>query len=407
MVWDYTAGWQLLQEYDLRILFSTVFYVKCTQLSSRYFMKKDRIIVISLMKRNANILAGQEIRWGRIAKALEDVTDFKIKILCTKSMWESWEKYGLGKILGNIEIFEEHPNKYITWIKAQFFALRVIPFNSLLHIPGPGWLIAPAVVFSKFLKGCSLITSLTTCKIKPLKKVSYREYIISLTLSRIANLVDTLNPSIDLDGLIDKKKVTVSPCSFSDPARYFPSEIKKTKVVFAAHLQANKGVDILIEIMKIWPQNSTNELIICGASDISSEVRLQSSLIRKIAESNKNIKLIETDNMAEVFSDARVFLSLQTWDNYPSQSLIEAMLSGCNIIATDVGDTSLLVKKSWGIMLPVNAPATDYLASINKFLSQPDEIQRVSGLSARQFILANHTVEIYVDYLKKIWRSIK
>lgn len=366
-------------------------------------MKNNKKVVISLMHRNTSILGGQEIRWGRIAKALGEETEYSVKILCTNSILKAWENYGLGVISKNIVVCQEHPNKYITWIRAQFFAWRNIPRGAILHVPGPGWLIAPAAIIARFVKGCSLITSLTTARFKPLKKVSYREYLVSLNLAKAAHVVDSLNPEIDLDGLIDPQKVSIAPCSFSDPAKYYPVENKLQKVVFAGHLQVNKGVEILIRILKEWPEKNNDVFVICGAS---AELEGYTKEVSDLAKGKQNVILERShNNMAEVFRDAKVFLSLQTWDNYPSQSLIEGMLSGCNVVATAVGDTDLLVKPEWGAQLPVNASAEEYIQLIRRFLDMPGNEQKKSGENARKFILQNHTVERYIDYLKQLWNK--
>lgn len=222
----------------------------------------------------------------------------------------------------------------------------------------------------------------------------------------MSDVVDSLNPGIDLDGLIDPQKVSVSPCSFSDPGKYYPAEHKLQKVVFAGHLQINKGVKILMEIIKAWPDSNNYTFVICGASDISAEVQAYARKITDIAGNNKNIVIQQSDNMTKILADAKVFLSLQTWDNYPSQSLIEAMLSGCNIVATAVGDTGLLVKEPWGVMLPVDAPGEHYVENIRKFLNLSDKEQKKYGEEAREFILKNHTVERYTEYLKKLWNQV-
>jgi len=369
--------------------------------------EKIQVVVISLMKREAIVLGGQEIRWGRVARALASTTDYDVRILCTQSILDSWEKYGLKKLEGNTRVFKERRNKYFTWIFAQFFAWKNIPRNAIIHIPGPGWLIAPAVIIAHYLKSAALITSLTSCRIKPLKKVSYREYAVSLQLSKLSAKVDTLNPGIDIDDLIDPGKVTVSPCSFSDPEKYYPADIKFPKVVFAGHLQANKGVDTLIGLLKIWPLTPGYVFFVCGASTIDEEVKNNSDIVRSLAGGNPNIHIMHTDNMASVFSDARIFLSLQTWDNYPSQSLIEAMLSGCAIIATAVGDTGLLVKEPWGEMLPLNADPAIYLEAIKRILALPKQDAKRNGDLARNFILQNHNIERYTAYLKKLWQGVK
>jgi glycosyltransferase involved in cell wall biosynthesis len=360
-------------------------------------------IVISLMHRNAQTLGGQEIRWGRLANELSKDNNYNIKILVTDSILNSWLNYGINnynKI--NFVVYRESKNKYLTWIGAQLFALKHIKKNSLIQVPGPGWLITPAVVFCKYFLGCKLITSLTTSRLKPLKKNSYREYLVSLLLCKNSTLIDCLNPEIDLDGLIDKKLINISPCSFSDPIKFAPKLPKKNKVVFAGHLQRNKGAHILLEILKSLNNNIDFDFHICG-SDSNNEGYL--SQIEDLQLTNSRIFISRPSEMAPIYTDAKVFLSLQIWDNYPSQSLIEAMLSGCCVVATDTGDTNLLVKNTWGERLKLEDDVQNYIQKIKYYLELPNHIQIEYGLNARDFILKNHNIEIYTNYLKNIWEK--
>ena len=61
---------------------------------------------------------------------------------------------------------------------------------------------------------------------------------------------------------------------------------------------------------------------------------------RKI--SLKSASVYTTDTPYEVLAQNKDILSLQKTNNYPSQSLLEAMASGCAIIATDVGDKKII-----------------------------------------------------------------
>ncbi len=60
-----------------------------------------------------------------------------------------------------------------------------------------------------------------------------------------------------------------------------------------------------------------------------------------------HILLEKYENIDKLLKDSYIFLSLQDYDNYPSQSLIEAMAHGCSVIATNFGDTSKIVKVNY------------------------------------------------------------
>ncbi|PWS21862.1 hypothetical protein DKP78_21375, partial [Enterococcus faecium] len=49
-------------------------------------------------------------------------------------------------------------------------------------------------------------------------------------------------------------------------------------------------------------------------------------------------------DMSEIFSRSSIFVSLQRTENYPSQSLLEAMAARNAVVATRVGETAKLVR---------------------------------------------------------------
>ena len=57
------------------------------------------------------------------------------------------------------------------------------------------------------------------------------------------------------------------------------------------------------------------------------------------------IKILPDTQLIECLSEAKIFLSLQDYDNYPSQSIMEAMLFCNSILSIDNGDTRRLVKE--------------------------------------------------------------
>src|SRR6185436_9080324 len=64
-----------------------------------------------------------------------------------------------------------------------------------------------------------------------------------------------------------------------------------------------------------------------------------------------------SNRAADRLVEAGVYVTLQTGDNYGSQSLLEAMGAGCAIVATRVGETPRIVTPDVGLM--VDATAAD------------------------------------------------
>lgn len=359
-----------------------------------------RPVVISLMDRNVTIPGGQEVRWGRVVQALSVPNGRDLTILCTNSLVDSWERGEVGPVGTRLTVFTEHRSKLRTWLDAQFFALRRIPRGAIVHLTGPGMLLLPAAILARVFKGCTLLTSLTTSRVLPFRKERFprKGYWMFRTALAASHLVDALNPQIDIVTLIDPAKLSIAPCSFSDPARYRSSDRKENRVVFAGHFNWQKGSDLLAGIVREWTDDPGCQLVLCGTGSYEAT-------LRDAANNRPNVEIKHTWALADVLADATVFLSLQQWDNYPSQALLEAMLCECCVVATDVGDTHLLVQPPWGMRLRADAHPRSYVDAALRLLGMPSADRRRAGEAARAFVVRHHTRERYLDYLNALWCS--
>ena len=94
-----------------------------------------------------------------------------------------------------------------------------------------------------------------------------------------------------------------------------------------------------------------------------------------------------------------IFVSLQEGENYPSQSLLEAMACGNAIVATDVGETWRLVDAQNGtrVVPEANAVASAIVALFN----DPQLAQR--QVTSRRRVSEEHTPERFLAYMSKIY----
>lgn len=97
-----------------------------------------------------------------------------------------------------------------------------------------------------------------------------------------------------------------------------------------------------------------------------------------------------------------IFYSIQKDNNYPSQSLMEAMACENAIIASDVGETRRLVTEDEGILVPLSA---EKIADAIQFLlSNPAECYKF-GTNARKKVLNEHSIENFSNYFFEITKS--
>jgi glycosyltransferase involved in cell wall biosynthesis len=97
-------------------------------------------------------------------------------------------------------------------------------------------------------------------------------------------------------------------------------------------------------------------------------------------------------------------VSLQRQDNYPTQSLLEAMACGAVPVATDVGLTWKLVDEATGIRVKPNPD--DIAESVIGLLRDPQRCDRL-GRAARQRVLERHSEDQYYAYLDTLYARVE
>ena len=175
-------------------------------------------------------------------------------------------------------------------------------------------------------------------------------------------------------------KQEVAPCSFSDYSKVENAEKRDIDIAMVARFEDGKGYDLLESIADNMADWSVH---LCGFGPRPPRIF------------RSNIQIYQTDNPFHVLSRTKIFLSLQRFNNYPSQSLLEAMASGCAVIATDVGETKILLDDTCAILVPYNS--LDLLNAVKKLMSDL-ELRSQLGTAAREKVLASQTALRYTNY---------
>lgn len=169
----------------------------------------------------------------------------------------------------------------------------------------------------------------------------------------LAQNVDVLNPT---NSIQTKGIKHISPASFpymmefnNIPEEKFFNSRRRNLVVFCGSfvqqknpLLAIEGFEkFMIEDGHVFPDT---ELWMFGKGDMHDMVT------KRVKQANEKlggdaIKILPDTQLIECLSEAKIFLSLQDYDNYPSQSIMEAMLFCNSILSIDNGDTRRLVKE--------------------------------------------------------------
>ena len=197
-------------------------------------------------------------------------------------------------------------------------------------------------------------------------------------------------------------KALVTPCSFTDYGRFSPAPVREKWVVFAGRLEKAKNpllfLDALDRISTEMRAAGWKAFLLGGGGlqpEIEAFIRA-----RNLGDLVTVERVVDT---ATRLCRSGIYVSLQDGENYPSQSLLEAMAAGNAVVATDVGDTRRLVGPESGVLIP--AGRADELASALQRLMGAPEIRTAMGAQARAFVVERHSVERAANHLLAVWEQ--
>lgn len=214
--------------------------------------------------------------------------------------------------------------------------------------------------------------------------------------------IDALSPQIEEELTKASRwagKITTSPSTFFDPTRFKPEYPKKAWIVFAGRFSEDKQPLLAVQGMAhVVARRPEAHLFVCGRG------ALQAELVAAVKRLNldRQVTIGHLSSPAEKLRRSAVFLSLQLYNNYPSQSLLEAMAAGNAIVATDVGETRLLVTEENGVLVPPEPAAVGQ--AILQLLDDPHLHRKAEVSRARAL---RHTGAEYLNYIKGLFAKVQ
>jgi len=229
------------------------------------------------------------------------------------------------------------------------------------------------------------------------------EILIAYFAMKTIDYMDCLYPKYEtrLKEEFTNVKISITPNSFTDLEKFFPKKKKNLMVFSAARLEAIKNPILLakaVELIQDEIRKHKYQIYIYGKG-------YQEKYINSFILDNKieDILIMKGySDMSKVLPQAKVFFSLQVDENYPSQSMIEAIASGCCIIATDVGDTSKIAKKEFSLL--VENDKESLAKGILVYLNEMDQCK--IEINARKFAEKHLNIETSVNYFMKILNKL-
>jgi glycosyltransferase involved in cell wall biosynthesis len=289
-----------------------------------------------------------------------------------------------------------------------FYELRVQQFNQVHLSMNPSIVTFLYALVSKWLPPYSFSIVDSGIQSRPWMQ---KLYLVASSKNAVA--IDCLSEAIRNSAneilrkycLIQRYKDSESvlqfaPCSFlasttstsnssllSRPS-YSANSHRDIDLLFLGRFVPDKGLEILEEAISIVRRNYRQniEIHICGAGHLKFNI--------------PNAQIYWAEDSISIMLRSKIFVSIQLVNNYPSQSLMEAMKCGCAIIATDVGETRKLVDDSSALLIPPNS--TSLANAIITLLKDPvycNTIAKAAQVKVRDV----QSIERFSEYfLKKI-----
>ena len=248
-----------------------------------------------------------------------------------------------------------------------------------------------------------VVISVTNRSLASLVGVSWALPLYRFALMRCA-CVDALTEGVRVDLLqrdIAGEKIAVPSGSAIDVEQYQPSQAKEPWVVFVGRLIEDKNPVLFLEaVPAIHRADPAARFFLLGDGPLRPQVERALDRLRL----RGFVELGFRADLAPVLGKARVFVSLQRQDNYPSQSLLEAMACGAVPVATDVGLTWKLVDETTGIRVkPDPGPIAEAVIAL---LQDPQRCDLL-GRAARQRMVEQHSDERYRAYLNSLYARVE
>lgn len=366
------------------------------------------------MNNVAVILTGKSISGGggaerRFARAVNFIwrknTGKGIYLICSKNIIQEL-------ISLNILNLNENNEKYV--IEIERFCIRgiIIPHRILnflkinnikiIHFPLIQKSFLPLYLALFIKRDFEVITTIASYNIAMKLDKSFLTNFVVKLLCTISIKIDSLYNYFIKYYPEYRDKTFITPCSFTDCSRFYPLE-KREVIVFAGRLIDCKQPLLALDAFNLAykklepPLKNKWKLFILGNGPLEPLIK------QKINEYkiNNSVVLSYQSDISSILNKSSIFVSVQMHENYPSQSLLEAMASENAIIATDVGDTRKLLDDKCALFTKRNS--SKELAEKLITLINDEEMRRTLGEEARKKILSQHNIDVFADYLFKLW----
>lgn len=288
--------------------------------------------------------------------------------------------------LGRIATLFQYRRQLRRWIREEQISLlhpylELVPFLALAPIREIPWIVPVVDHLPKYFDHRTMDCQLLLRAIRSAARVDCLYRWISERLLALGVAPERLNNP-------------VWNCVNHEAFR--PEEKDTLAVSFAARTIDWKNPLLMLDVVeRVLRRRPGARFAVLGSGKEGS--RLAGEVRRRGWQDRVRIEYLE--DPSPVINHSLIHVSLDRYDNFPNQSLLEGMAAGCAVVATDVGETHRVVTDEVGLLAPLEAePLAD---AILRLLDNPAHAKKL-GRAARESVMAHHHVDRYIDYLRLV-----
>lgn len=187
----------------------------------------------------------------------------------------------------------------------------------------------------------------------------------------------------------------VDPAAALDPS----IEEKEKLIVFAHRFVPRKNAVLFANVAKRF-LDCQPEWRILFRGEGPDEAAIRNILCKHI--SSARVEVGYTSNLGDELRRSRIFVSIIEHDNYPSQSILEAMVRGNALLLSDRGYTKDKFVDGNGIMTSLDEG--DVLANLYCMASDIDKLDRM-GLLSLDLARERFSRKKYLEHIEVVYRK--
>lgn len=305
----------------------------------------------------------------------------------------------------NLIVLETKFERYREFIYKLLPVIVKAPKGSIFHYPLMGTPLIHTLMRQKMI-----ISMVNSTYFEKYGTASLKGKFIFRFNAIFAHKIDILNPKIYSrfrKKVLFSNKYSLTVGSMVD----IPAEILKTRknsIIFLGRFDINDPKNVLRYVKSI-PFIDTylkkksiidSKYYILGHGSL--QYKLEEILSSKIYE-NINVVCYYEPNPMTLMKDAKVMLSLQKYENYPSRSLIEAMSRGVIPVVTNVGESLLFENRDILKYISKDFSSLELAEAIYGIMSLDEENYCKQSLELQKFVSEKHSIEAHAKYYLNLY----